>query len=260
MSDPWQVGEAYDRYVGRWSRRVAPVFLDWLPMRAGAAWLDVGCGTGALSAAVLEHAAPGRVIGVDPSAGFLRVAEQALGDRVELMEGDAAHLPVADASVDAAVAALVLNFVPDVPAALAECRRVLRPGGVMAGYVWDYAEGMELIRAFFDAAVEVDPDAAAIDEGARFSICHPEPLAAAFAAAGYRDVEVRGIEVETRFAHLDDLWTPFLGGQGVAPAYLMSRPPELRERIRSRLAARLPIAEDGSITLRARAWAVRGTV
>jgi hypothetical protein len=156
------------------------------------------------------------------------------------------------------VSGLALNFVPGPERAVAEFARVAAPGGTVAGYVWDYADGMRMMRYFWDAAAEVDPSAADRDEGPRFPICHPEALREAWTEAGLTEVETRAIEVPTVFADFDDYWRPFLGGQGPAPAYLAAMPPDQREAVRARLDSRLPREADGSIALTARAWAARG--
>jgi SAM-dependent methyltransferase len=258
-SDRWSSGSAYESYIGRWSRLVAPVFLDWLAIPPGRRWLDAGCGTGALTEAILARCEPSSVAGVDPSEPFIAHARTTVVDaRVTFEVGTAAETGLDDGDVDVVVSALVLNFVPDLGAALAEARRVLSPGGVVAGYVWDYGEGMQLLRRFWDAAVEVDPAARARDEGARFENAGPEPLAAGFAAAGLSTVEVRPIDVPTVFADFDDLWTPFLGGTGVGPAYVASLGEAAPDALRERLRASLDAEPDGSIRLVARAWAVRG--
>ena len=247
--------------MGRWSRLLASVVLGWLDPPSGLSWVDVGCGTGALSAAVLAHADPTSVLGVDPSAAYVGLAGAQLTDRrAAFRVGDAAELPVADASVDRVVCGLVLNFVPDAQAALREMRRVLVPGGVIATYVWDYGdEGMQMLRRFWDAAIAEDPSAEAFDEGARFALSRPGGLEQCFAEAGVVDVAARRVEVPTVFRDFDDFWTPFLGGQGPGPGYLASLSNESRDRIRARLDATLPRESDGSIRLAARAWAVQGT-
>jgi SAM-dependent methyltransferase len=260
MSDTFERGDPYEQYVGRWSRRVAPLFLAWLGVPAGRRWLDVGCGTGALCAAILEHCAPASVAGVEPSEGFLETARGRLAGRAVLHRGDATRIPLADASVDVVVSGLVLNFVPDQRAALSEMARVTAGGGTIGAYVWDYAGKMELMRLFWDAAVEVDPGAARLDEGIRFPLCRPEALRELFADARLDDVQVTAIDIPTPFADFDDYWRPFLGGQGPAPAYAMSLDEAMRGRLRDRLRARVPVEADGSIALTARAWAVRGTV
>jgi SAM-dependent methyltransferase len=256
----WAAGDAYEPFIGRWSRPVARELVAWLGMGGGGAWLDVGCGTGALAQAVLEGADPAAVVGVDPSLGFLATARARLpGGRARLVAADARRLPLAEGRFDAAVSGLVLNFVPDPAAAVAELARVTRPGGRVAAYVWDYAGRMELLRHFWAAAAALDAAAAALDEGRRFGLCRPEPLAALWRAAGLAEVTGRPIEVPTRFGDLDDYWTPFLGGQGPAPGYVRSLDEGRRAALREALAARLPVAADGSIPLVARAWAVAGT-
>jgi len=256
-ADAWTKGEDYESYVGRWSRGVAREFVDWLEVPGGAAWLDVGCGTGALSAAVIERASPSRSVGVDPSAGFLSYAVQR-GAPARGAVADAHALPFSGGAFDACVSALVLNFLGDPPRAVGEMRRVVRPGGTVGAYVWDYAEGMQLLRVFWDAVVRLDPGAAELDEGTRFPLADPDELAALFHEAGLSAVETRGIEVETRFVSFDDLWSPFLGGQGPAPGYVATLNDERQTELAEELSADLPVGGDGSITLAARAWAVRG--
>lgn len=250
VADVWAVGDAYEPYVGRWSRKVAVEFVRWLDVVPGARWLDVGCGTGAVTSTVVSAAAPASAVGIDPSAGFVRHAAAAVPS-ARFAIGDARALPVGDGVVDVVVSGLVLNFVPDPDRALVEMARATRDA--VAVYVWDYAEGMQFMRAFWDAAAAVDP--ASPDEGARFPLCRPEPLREAFLGAGLGHVEVEPIDVPTRFVDFDDFWRPFLGGQGAAPAYLANVDDATREAVRSRLRAELG---DGPIDLVARAWAVRG--
>jgi SAM-dependent methyltransferase len=259
-SDTWERGDPYEQYVGRWSRRVAPRFLSWLNIPERRRWLDVGCGTGALSAAILEQCSPLRVVGVEPSEGFLEKAKQQLAAGVLLRRGNAAEIPLEDGAFDATVSGLVLNFVPDGRAALGEMARVTVAGGTIGAYVWDYAEKMELMRQFWDAAMELDPGAAKLDEGARFPVCRAEPLSGLFASAGLDGIEVTAIDITTPFPNFEDYWRPFLGGQGPAPAYAMSLDETARARLRDRIRGRIPVQADGSISLTARAWAIRGTV
>jgi SAM-dependent methyltransferase len=258
---PWSGGEAYEQYVGRWSRPVAARFLDWLRVAPGRRWLDVGSGTGALTQTILMRCSPAEVLGVEPSPAFVAYATDSVRDpRASFREGDGQHLPVQDASVDVVVSGLVLNFVSDGAAALGEMSRVARSGGVVAAYVWDYAGEMQMIRCFWDGAVDQDPAASALDEGRLFPLCRPEPLATIFGDAGLQDVQVTAIDVATRFTGFDDFWQPFLGGVGPAPAYAMSLDDAARSALRERLRCRLPAGSDGSIPLLARAWAVRGRV
>lgn len=257
--DTWAAGKLYEPYVGRWSRLVAKDFLFWLEAPPNLDWLDVGSGTGALTEVILQQTRPRSVRGIDPSAGFVEHAKAHVIDpRVTFYVADAQSLPVESAHFDAAVAGLVLNFVPKPLLAVREMARAVRPGGMVAAYVWDYAGKMELMRYFWDAAVELDRAAFELDEGRRFRLCQPNPLTELCTQAGLREVQVVPIDVPTRFRDFDDYWTPFLGGQAPAPGYAMSLSEERRGALRERIRAKLPIARDGSIDLIARAWAVRG--
>jgi SAM-dependent methyltransferase len=258
--DKWASGDLYEPYVGRWSRLVAREFLDWLQVPPRREWLDVGCGTGALTRTILDRADPLHVHGIDPSRGFLDYARSRIIDgHASFALGDAQMLPETDGSFDVAVSGLVLNFVPAADRAASEMMRVVRPGtGIVGVYVWDYAGRMEMMRHFWDAVVALNPDAVALDPGRRFALCSAEQLHALFMHAGMREVETRSIEVPTVFRDFADYWTPFLAGQGEGPAYVMSLDPARREKLRDRVHATLPIAADGTIPLVARAWAVRG--
>jgi SAM-dependent methyltransferase len=248
----WDAGDAYERYVGRWSRPVAVEFLRWLDVPPGRTWLDVGCGTGALTETVLARAQPASITGIDPSSGFLDLARQRVkGATFEV--GNAVDL--GERQVDVVVSGLVLTFVPDVPRAIAEFARV---GSYVGAYLWDYTSGMQMMRLFWDAAKDVDPAAAAQDEGLRFGdVSDPDPLRTYWKGAGLRDVEVTGIVVPTVFRDFADFWEPFEGGTGAAPAYAATLPVEQRDAIRDLLRSRLP--QEGPIELTARAWAVRGS-
>jgi SAM-dependent methyltransferase len=260
VRDVWTVGATYEAYVGRWSRPVARELLRWLGVPPDSRWLDVGCGSGTLVQEIVAHAAPRAVLGIDRSRSFAAHAStRVIGTGIAFQVGDAQALPVADGSFDAVVSGLVLNFVPEPARMVAEMVRAGGPGSVIALYVWDYAAGMELMRRFWDAAAALDPAAAALDEAVRFPVCALAPLEALFTGAGLSGVSSCAIDVPTRFRDFDDYWSPFLGGQGPAPAYTMSLPDDRRRALREALRAALPIAPDGSITLAARAWAVRGT-
>lgn len=255
----WASGESYERYVGRWSRQVAQVFLDWLAISPDQHWLDVGCGTGALSQTILGMKAPLAVKGMDRSEGFIAFAHQSIVDtRASFEVADAQDLPVESTNYDVAVSGLVLNFVPEPPRMVAEMVRAVRKNGTVALYVWDYADKMELMRYFWDAAVALNVAAHSVDEGVRFPICKPEPLAELFRDAGLSNVETQAIDIPTDFRDFDDYWLPFLGGQGPAPAYAMALNEAQRTALREHIRAALPVQSDGSIHLIARAWAVRG--
>jgi len=259
-SESWERGDPYEQYVGRWSRRVAPPFLRWLGIPPGRKWLDVGCGTGALCAAISDRCSPSSVTGIEPSEGFLSTAREHLAGQTLLYRGSATAIPLDDASVDVVVSGLVLNFVPDQRAALAEMARVTGSGGTIGAYVWDYAGKMDLMRLFWDVAVELDADAGRMDEGIRFPLCRPEALVELFEVAVLNGIEVTAIDIPTPFASFEDYWEPFLGGQGPAPAYAMSLDATVRARLRDRLRERVPVQGDGSLPLAARAWATRATV
>jgi SAM-dependent methyltransferase len=254
----WEQADAYHGFIGRWSSLIAAEFVDWLEVPAGARWLDVGCGTGALSAQIIERARPSAIVGVDSSPNFVAAAAARLGDRFDHAVADAAALPFDDGEFDAVVSGLVLNFIAVPGAAAAEQARVSR--GIVAAYVWDYAERMELLKLFWDAAGELAADASQLDEARRFPLAQPDALARLFDEAGLSAVEVRAIDVPARFADFDDLWSPFLGGQGPGPAYVATLDESKQASLRERLRERLPIGDDGTIELTAGAWAVRGRV
>ena len=258
--DVWTNGASYEYYIGRWSRIVARKFIEWLDVPFGSKWLDVGCGTGILSQTVLDNASPQTVLGIDSSEGYIEYACKHIQDpHVSFRLGDAQMLPVESASHDAAVSGLVLNFVPKPNQMLSEMVRAVSIVGTVAVYVWDYADLMQPIRYFWNAAIELDKTVVALDEGQRFPLCQPELLKQLFqTVVGLENVEICAIDIPTFFRDFDDYWSPFLSGQGPAPSYIMSISEERRIALREYLRRRLPISSDGSIHLIARAWAVRG--
>ncbi len=244
--------------MGRWSRELARAFVVWLGVPPSRHWLEVGCGTGALTSAILEMGRPGSVVATDASDQFIEHARAALPDqRVQFLTATAAKLPTRAAGYDVVASSLVLNFLPDPTAALREMRSLAAEDGLVAACVWDYAGGMEFLRRFWDAAVELDPTARQHDEGERFPICSRSALEAAFREAGFSHVGVEALEVTTRFEDFADYWTPFVGGPGPAPGYLSSLAAQKQQDLARRLAATLPRNEDGSIVLTARAWTAR---
>lgn len=254
--DAWTAGESYDVYMGRWSRPVAARFLEWLEMPAGLAWLDLGCGTGALSAAIITRCEPAKVLGVDPSEGFVAQARVNVPDsRAEFRVGsDIAALP----PCDVAVSALVLNFVPDPVGALRDLGKIVGNGGTVAFYVWDYpGGGLEFVRWFWEAARALDPAAADLDEARRFAMCTRDELLGLAHRAGLVAPVVTAIESRSVFADFEDYWRPFTLGAGPAPGYCASLSEEARLRLKDRLGDILPRQPDGSISLGTRAWAVR---
>lgn len=257
----WTGGDAYERYMGRWSRRVAPNFTAWVAAPPRASWLDIGCGTGVLTSAALQNCDPASVVAIDSSETFLQVARSHLDDRrVVFKQGDAQAIPEDDAVFDLAISGLLLNFVPDKALAIKEMMRVVRPGGMVALYVWDYAGHMQIMRHFFDAATALDPMAIAYDDGTKAPVCRPGPLTQLLTGAGLHDVEVRAIDIPTEFKDFDDFWTPFLGGTGSAPKYCMSLSEDARNTLKEAVRKRLPTGPDGEILLAARAWAAKARV
>jgi SAM-dependent methyltransferase len=256
----WSSGSAYEGYVGRWSRRVAEDFVDWLAVGPGLAWADVGCGTGAMTSCILQKAEPTSVRAIDRSDAYLAEARARLPDgRAQFQIGDACALPWDTGAVDVGVSGLVLNFVADVDAMAREMRRITRPGGKVGLYVWDYADGMQMMRHFWDVVAEQFPGSG-LDEAERFPLCQPAPLQALLERSGFESVTVQAIEIPTIFRDFDDYWQPFTSRQGPAPAYLASLPDDRQAAIRNALRARLVAASDGSLRRMARAWAVQGTV
>lgn len=259
--ETWGSGDAYEQWVGRWSRPVAREFLDWLDIDPDLAWGDVGCGTGALTECILTGRHPASIMAVDRAEGFVRAARERVKDaRVQFEVGDAMALTWPANSCHVTVSGLVLNFVPDPRAMAAEMVRVTRPGGTVAAYVWDYGGGMQMMRHFWDTAVQLNPKDSELDQAERFPVCQPGPLQALFRSVGLSSVAVRAIDVPTVFRDFDDYWTPFLGKQGAAPTYLASLDEPARDHIRQALKARLATRADGSIAMSARAWAVKGQV
>lgn len=257
--EAWTGGDSYEFYVGRWSRRVAKEFINWLAVPTDSRWLDVGCGTAALTQAILAGTDPKIVHSVDRSEAYLEIARERVRDpRVEFEIANALALPVDTEAYDAAASGLVLNFVPQPERMIAEMARAVRKEGMVAVYVWDYAGQMQMMRHFWNAVNALDPASRDLDEGRRFPICHPDPLRQLFQNAGLLQVEVRSIDISTHFQNFDDYWHPFLGGQGPAPGYAMSLSEEQRARLRQRIYNSMPFAMDGSIPLVARAWAIRG--
>jgi SAM-dependent methyltransferase len=257
--DRWAAGDAYEAYMGRWSRGLARRFLEWLGPASGGSWLEVGCGSGALTSSILAACEPASIVACDPSAAFVAHASAKVADpRATFSVAAADALPSRQGGFDMIVSGLVLNFVPGPVGALAVMRDRARPGGVVAAYVWDYAGGVEFLHCFWEEAVKLDESAADRDEARRFAEWQPTLLLSLFQAAGLGEIEGETLDVPTTFAGFDDYFAPFLGGTGPAPSYVASLTDERRKALRERLQARLAPAEDGSLRLRARAHAVRG--
>ncbi|HMO00099.1 MAG TPA: methyltransferase domain-containing protein [Miltoncostaeaceae bacterium] len=251
--------DAYDRFVGRYGPALAAELVALAGVAPGMRALDVGCGPGALTRAVSDRVGPnGRVAAVDPSEGFA-AACRARVPEAEVRVAPAEALPFRDGSFDVVAAQLVVNFMADAEAGVREMARVARPGGVVAACVWDYAGGMTLLRAFWDAAREVEPQAASrADEGVAMPWCREGDLDALWTAAGLVDVRGASVRVNAAYDDFEDLWTPLPAGVGPAGAWCAGLAPEPRAAVKEALRRRLDVA-DGPFVLPARAWAVVGT-
>lgn len=258
--DAWSAGDSYEQYMGRWSRKVAVKYLDWLGAPEGAEWLDVGCGAGALSSTILDMCNPKSVHGVEQSEGFVAHAKATIADgRARFTVGDAQNLDVATGSIDVVASALVLNFVPDKHAALTEMRRVAKPNGIVSFYVWDYpGVSVGFMSAFWKAAAELDEQAEDLKEGKRFPFCTRAGLSDLCHKAGLSSVTVEAIDIDCVFPTFEDFWRPFTLGTGPAPGYCMSLEEPQREALRALLEK--SIGMSGEIVMPARAWAVKVVV
>jgi SAM-dependent methyltransferase len=257
----FSLGDAYERFMGRWSRALAPMLVQFAGIRDGDAVLDVGSGTGALTAAVAAAAPSSRIVGIDPSTPYVAFArEHHAGPLIRFEIGDAQQLHLADGGFDRTLSMLILNFIPDPAKALKEMVRVTRPGGTVAAAVWDYGEGMEMLRVFWDEAIAPNPDMDAKDER-HMRLSSAGELATLWRQQGLDEVATGALTIETAFSSFDDYWLPFLERQGPAGAYVGTLQETAREQLRLRLRTRL-LGEgpDRPIALRARAWAVRGVV
>lgn len=251
---------AYERFMGRWSARLAPEFLRFAQARDGQHVLDVGCGTGVLGRALISCGAAVRVTGVDPSPDYLAYAARSMpGDRVRLQQGRAEALPYADGAFDTALALLVLQDFDDPERALREMARVTRPGGIVAASIWDFEHGLPMLSLLRQAAEVVAPDEAL----ARFRKQRAgiEDLHALWRKCGLRDVLTQAFEISMAFASFDDYWQPVLGGSTPTSAFVA----RVNEQTGGALARLLrekitQVDPDGSFVLPARAFAVRGVV
>jgi len=248
-------GEAYDRFMGRYSQLLAPLFADFCRVEHGQRLLDVGCGPGALIAVAADLLGPGAVVGVDPSPSFVAACRQRHAD-VDVRVGAAEDLPVDDASFDRALAQLVIHFVTDAPRSIAEMRRTVRPGGLVGVCVWHGTEGMSLLHVVNQAREAVEPSTGE-PEARPFG--GEGELADLLAGAGLHDVEEALLTVTARYPGFEELWASLLEGVGPAGAYVVSLASDVRERYRAALFD-LVGAPAGDFTLTATARAARGTV
>jgi SAM-dependent methyltransferase len=257
--DNWPEGAAYDVYMGRWSQEISKAFMQWLDPQPGLRWLDFGCGTGALSTAILLLTNPELVIGCDLSASFIAFAGARNRDpRLSFQVATLGNLPQVSGGFGGIVSGLVLNFIADPVAAIQSLMRRVCPGGLVAAYVWDYAGRMDFLRIFWDVAVSLDAAVELLDEGLRFPLCQPDRLKSTFLAAGLSQVRTKSIDIPTILPTFSDYWEPFLAGTGPAPKYVASLSASQRNQLRATLEQRRVPAAGGKIEMIARAWAVRG--
>ncbi|MET0663771.1 MAG: methyltransferase domain-containing protein [Ilumatobacteraceae bacterium] len=247
-------GDEYDRFMGRYSRPLARTFVDFVGITEGQTVLDVGCGPGALTGELVDRLGAAAVSACDPSEPF--VADCALRHPgVDVRLGRAEDIPFGDDTFDVALAQLVLHFVSDPAHAAREFRRVLRPGGLAGACVWDFNEGMQMLRAFWDAALTIDPNAE--DEARTMRFGGAGEIAELLAEAGFTDVVETTLSVSSTYADFDELWAGVLLGIGPAGSYCVSLTDADRARLRAALVERLG-APSGTFSLSASARAASG--
>jgi len=237
---------------------MAPKFLEWLNPSQDLDWIDIGCGTGALSESISKNHYPTSISCVDPSESFLEKTKDRIGNSCITIKSKADEIPLDNQCSDIVVSGLALNFFPEPDKAINEMKRVLRNKGVIAAYVWDYSGRMDMLRYFWDNARKIDSSAATLDEGARFPICSEENLNILFNDSGLKSVITTSIDIDTRFDSFDDFWKPFLGKQGPAPSFYSNLEDAKQKKVVELIREALPINSDGTVNLIARAFAVRG--
>jgi ubiquinone/menaquinone biosynthesis C-methylase UbiE len=261
-TDLWTDGVLYENYTGRWSRLIADKFIDWLEVKQVRfkSCIDMGCGTGALSEALLANGACASLTCLDRSLAYLSFAKQRiLSSGVEFVQGDVQSTSLAASGYSLVVSGLVVNFVDSPAKMLREMLRLGRSGGVLGLYIWDFAEGMEPIRKFWDAAHKCNaPNVRKFDAGVRFPICQRDNLLRSITEAGWLEPKVAPVEIHARFKNFDDYWAPFLSGQGTGPAFAVGLTEEMREKVRKALMSLVTVSPDEPFTLRTRAWAAKG--
>jgi SAM-dependent methyltransferase len=244
--------DAYARHVGRYGSALSAAHADAAGLAAGDRALDVGCGPGGLLAELARRLGATQVAGVDPTQPFRATARAAVPG-ADVRPGSAERLPFDAGAFDVVLSQLVVNFMDDAEAGVAEMRRVARRA--VTSCVWDYAGEMTMLRAFWDAALELDPDAP--DEGRTMRFCTPGVLAALWEGAGLREVRTDALVVAAGYANFEDYWSPFLSGLGPSGAYCASLDDDARAALRAACFRRLG-SPRGPFALRARAWFVRG--
>ena len=251
-------GAAYDAFMGRWSRAVGAVFLDWLAAPGKAAWLDVGCGTGAFTTLIVKSCRPARVSAVDPGAEQIAFARrQPVAKRADFRVADAQALPFSDGTFDVVASALVINFIPDRARGVAEMRRVTRPYGTVGGYVWDFAADMSPSRPFNRALQTLGIDPPQLPGTPESTL---EGMQSLFAGAGLQDIATRAIDGICTFKDFDAFWqtqTPLMHPVGKLVAAMSETD---RTALMEAVRTQVPAGPDGKIAYAARANAVKGRV
>jgi len=255
----FSVSAGYERFMGRWSRLLAPAYIAFAGVKDSDRVLDVGTGTGALASALEAATTSSEIVGIDPSAGFINYAKKNVkSGRASFEVGDAQALRFADESFDQTMALLVMNFVPDHNKAIVEMRRVTRPQGVVSACVWDYNAGMEMLRFFWDEVVALEPVMAPKDER-NMKLSREGQLGELWKKAGLVNVQEKPLVIEQAYTSFDDYWGPFLKGAGPGGAYVVSLGDERRRQLETRMRKRLlGNRDDGAFVLKAQAWCVRG--
>ncbi len=257
--ESWSSGSLYNAYMGKWSEQIAKQFIKWLQPSDNALWLDVGCGTGALTKTIVHHASPELIYGLDPSADFISEAKTSVQSKhATFLVGSGEDIPFDSNHFDYVVSALALNFMPNPETAIHEMQGVLKPDGTIAIYVWDYADKMEWLRYFWSSAVVLDTSASQYDEGIRFPICQPDNLKALFESCNLKDIELASLSVPADFDTFEAYWKLLNIGNFPAPAYLKSLSQDKQEELKEHLQASVPTQADGLIYMVTRAWAIRG--
>jgi SAM-dependent methyltransferase len=254
--------EAYERFMGRWSRLIAPSLLEFADIPDAGRVLDVGSGTGSLAFVIADRKPRCKVVGIDPSKEYVAYAtsRNRVGARAGFEIGDAQQLHFDDATFQSSLSLLVFNFIPDPGKALREVMRVTKPGGRIAAAVWDYGAGMRMLRTLWEAAVNIDPRAEAVEEK-NMPLCHAGELSDLWKKAGLTSVDERPLDITMHFQSFADYWDPFLLGQGPAGAFVRRLERARLQTLRDEVKRRLHLdAEKAAFDLPARAWAVRGTV
>jgi ubiquinone/menaquinone biosynthesis C-methylase UbiE len=255
------VSAGYERFMGRWSRLLAPRFIAFAGVKNGDRVLDVGTGTGSVAAAVEAANPASEIVGIDPSEGFITYAQKnAKSARAHFEVGDAQALKFKDASFDQTLALLVMNFIPDPSKAIAEMRRVTRPQGIVSACVWDYDAGMQMLRFFWDEAIALDAAIEPKDER-HMKLSRQGQLGDLWRKAGLINVQEAPLVIDQAFTSFNDYWEPFTKGAGPGGAYVVSLSPDRRQQLEARMRKRLlGDRQDGPFMLTARAWCVRGEV